>query len=121
MPRGRECAASPISHIRAPMGPMRTLENAPRVLILSDVRLYRDGLAMTLAARHDIVLVGAVDSVDAALNTLQQALPTVLLLDTSMSRALEIARAVMRVAPETSIVAVAVADDSDDVVACARA
>ena len=94
---------------------------ATRALIVSDVRLYREGLAAALAARPDLELVGAVASLDDALELLESERRAVVVLDTGMPQALDIARALMRVAPLTKIVAVAVADDAADVVACAEA
>lgn len=93
----------------------------PRTLIVSDVRLYREGLAMTFASRPDLALAGTADSLNCALALLESMTPTVVVLDTGMPQALEVARAMMLAAPRTKIVAIAVADDAADVVACAEA
>jgi two-component system, NarL family, nitrate/nitrite response regulator NarL len=93
----------------------------PSALIVSDVRLYREGLAMTLRSRSDLMLAGTADSLKSAVELIGSLEPTIVLLDTGMPRGLEIARALVRAAPRTKVVAVAVSDDSADVVACAEA
>jgi DNA-binding NarL/FixJ family response regulator len=93
----------------------------PRTLILSDVRLFREGLALALGSRCELRLIGAAQSLPAALERLEADGPTVLLLDVGMPEVLQIARTVMRGVPGTKIVAIAVSDDSSDIVACAEA
>jgi two-component system, NarL family, nitrate/nitrite response regulator NarL len=94
---------------------------APRTLIVSDVCLYREGLALALERRGDIQLVGTADSLDAARTFVATGECAVVLLDGSMPHALGIARTLMLIDPSMKIVAVAVADEAADVVACAQA
>jgi two-component system nitrate/nitrite response regulator NarL len=96
-------------------------DTAPRTLIVSDVRLFRDGLALALGSRTDIELIGAEGSLNAAVERLAGTPPAVVLLDSGMPHTLEMARAIMRLQPTTKIIAIAVSDESADVIACAEA
>lgn len=92
-----------------------------RTVVVSDVRLYREGLAYALSARGDgVEIAGTADSLRGAEDVLASGC-AVVLLDAGMPHALEIARALSLVDPAPKIVAVAVGDDAADVVACAQA
>ncbi len=112
------------SLIALPFYPGRVADSgpiSPRTLIVSDVRLYREGLALALEARGDVHLVGTADSREAAQNLLATSPCAVVLLDAGMPNALAIAQTLMLIDPGIKIVAVAVADEAADVVACAQA
>lgn len=94
---------------------------APRTLIVSDVRLFREGLAAGLTGRDDVAVVGATDSLDAACAAMLKGPLDIVLLDTGMSRVYEFAHVLLRVAGSVKIVGVAVADEGADVVACGEA
>ncbi len=90
-------------------------------VIVSDVRLYREGLALGLDGRGDVRIAGAAETLDAACALLAGARASVVILDTGMPKALDLARHLLRAVPSVRIVAVAVADESGDVIACAEA
>ena len=90
-------------------------------LIVSDVRLYREGLALVLERRGDVHVAGTAETFDAARALLETSAPIVVLLDAGMPHALDFARQLLRVEPSARIVAVALADEGADVVACAEA
>lgn len=94
---------------------------APRVLLVSDVRLYREGLLLALAQRDAVRLLGAAHDAEAARGLVALHAPDVALLDTGMRGALDLARTLRAQAPDTKLVAFAVADAGPDVVACAEA
>ena len=99
-----------------------TSSTVPCAVIVSDVRLYREGLAMALRQCGEIRIAGAVATLSDALALLRaSAQPIAILLDTGMCDALALARALVDAVPDTKIVAVAVSDDSAEVVACASA
>jgi len=94
---------------------------ATRTLVLSDVRLYREGLAFALSARGEAVeIAGTADSLRRAEDVLATGCDVVLL-DVGMPDALDIARALSLHDPPPKVVAVAVSDEAADVVACAQA
>jgi DNA-binding NarL/FixJ family response regulator len=90
------------------------------VLLLSDVRLYREGLAQALARlpRMDVVGTSTVGDVITALRELR---PQVVLLDIAKRQSLLAVSAIHGAAPDVRVVAFAVADADDEVVACAEA
>src|SRR5437868_7377886 len=64
--------------------PASPTDGVPRTLIVSDVRLYREGLAVTLGAREELRIVGTADDVAAARRCIAARAPDVVLLDTGM-------------------------------------
>ncbi len=88
---------------------------------MSDVRLYRDGLLLALAGRNALRTLGVAADAGAARALAALHAPDVVLLDTGMPGALDLARALRREAPSVTLVAFAVADVGPDVVACAEA
>lgn len=92
-----------------------------RVLIVSDVRLYREALALSLAGHERIEVVGTVDGVAGVLERGHQLRPDVVLVDTSMPEGLDVIRALQAAAAGTKVVAFAVAQNDRDVLHCAEA
>jgi two-component system nitrate/nitrite response regulator NarL len=102
-PRGTVAAASPI-----------------RVMIVDDLRLYREGLAHALGQRPHIVVVGTAARRDLALAEIARLQPTVVLLDMAMPESIAMVRELRERSPEVKVVALAVAEDDRDVLACAE-
>jgi len=100
---------------------MRTESAVIRVLIVTQVSIYCDSLAH--AFRHDarFAVVGSVRTPFEAAHMLERGGPDIALVDTSsidLDGALRVLRAV---APNLRVVALAVPETEDDVVACAEA
>lgn len=91
------------------------------VLIVSDVRLYRDGLALCLAKGSRFEVVGADDTAEAALAHVVRLRPSVVLLDHALPHALDLVRALRLTAPGVKVVALAVAELDHDILACMEA
>jgi DNA-binding NarL/FixJ family response regulator len=94
-----------------------------RVLVVSDVRLYREGLVYCLGRRESVEVIGCAASVDEALHIARResAAPALVLVDVTMPHALQGARALMAEFVEIKIIALAVSDHERDIVACAEA
>jgi DNA-binding NarL/FixJ family response regulator len=92
-----------------------------RVLIVTDIRLYREGLAQMLAREVPLDVVGTASDGSGALSGIQTLEPDIVLLDMAMPEGLAIARAIAEAAPAVKVVALAVREVEDDVVACAEA
>jgi two-component system nitrate/nitrite response regulator NarL len=92
---------------------------APRVYVLSTIRLLREGLVRDLSCQASVNVVGASDA--AALAEILESRPDVLLLDISNSAALEWATSLVRVMPNVKIVALCVAEVDQVLLACAKA
>jgi DNA-binding NarL/FixJ family response regulator len=93
---------------------------ATRVYLVSDVRLYRDGLISSLARQGQLTLVGAGGSGD-FLDRIAALQPEVLLLDLGARQSLSAARRARQVLPAIRVVAFAVAEIGENVLACAEA
>jgi DNA-binding NarL/FixJ family response regulator len=92
----------------------------PRVYIASQVRLYREALAGSLAGAGSLKVAGSGGCAQ-ALRDLATLKPDVLLLDLGSTDSLTLPRAAFAVAPELLVVAFAVSDVEADVLACAEA
>ena len=92
----------------------------PRVYLVSDVRLYREGLSASLAQHRRLELVGAAASGD-FLDLIVALQPEVLLLDLGARESLSIPRRARQVLPTIRVVAFAVAEIAENVLACAEA
>jgi len=92
-----------------------------RVLVASDVRLYRDGLVWSIAATARIQVEGSADSGPSALARLEGSRVNVLLVDMSMEGALKLIHAVRVSYPDVHIVAYTVGMDDQSVLQCIEA
>jgi DNA-binding NarL/FixJ family response regulator len=92
-----------------------------QVLLVSDVPLYRDGAARTLAGTHELAIVGTAGNREQALELVCCLQPDVVLLDMNMPRSLELAREIARSTVATRIVALAIQEEDSQVIACAEA
>jgi len=102
-------------------------ETAPvvRLLVVAEVRLYREGIQNALSARSQFAVVGAVSGADQALKYIASHQPDVVILDMATRQSLEIARTIHEQAPaikpEIKVVAFGVEELEGDVLACAEA
>jgi two-component system, NarL family, nitrate/nitrite response regulator NarL len=91
------------------------------VFVVARVRLYRDGLVQALRSEPTLEVVGAATTGGSALAQIAELEPTVVVLDVSSRNDLsEIARLTL-VEPRPLVLAVGVADEPDEIVACAEA
>jgi DNA-binding NarL/FixJ family response regulator len=91
-----------------------------RVLIVSDIRLYREGLAQVVD-RGTLHVAGAFATVADALGQLSEQPPDVVLLDMANPNALAGIRSARARLPSAKIVALGVARHDGDLIACAEA
>ncbi len=92
-----------------------------RLLIVVDVRLYRDGLAQTLAGRDRFVVVDAVATRSAARDAVKAHAPDVVVVDMAVAEALALIRDIRKERPAASVVAFAVNEVTSDIIRCAEA
>jgi DNA-binding NarL/FixJ family response regulator len=93
----------------------------PRIIIVSDARLYREGLALSLARVDRIVVVGVADTVASALTCVKDNNPDVVLLDFAMPDALALPDAIAAARLPVKVVAFSVAETEDEICECAEA
>ncbi len=91
------------------------------LVIVSDVRLHRDGLARFLVDRGAFANVHSVATRDELLQVARRRQPEIVLLDTATRGGLEWVRLVTLEAPACKVVAFAVAEIAQHVIACAEA
>lgn len=92
-----------------------------RVIIVTDVCLFREGLRGVLA-RSDLKVIASISPSEARTEFLEALRPDVILVDAATVRASEMVVHVTDVLPGTPVVAFAVAEcDEEEVLACAEA
>lgn len=91
------------------------------VLIVADIRLYREGLAQVVERQEHLRLAGSAADAAGALAQLRDHLPDVVLLDMAMNESRAAVRAIRELAPDVKVVALSVAETEGDVCACAEA
>jgi two-component system nitrate/nitrite response regulator NarL len=92
-----------------------------RVLIVADVRFYRDGLAETIPRDGRLCVIGTAAGRDEALERAAALRPDIVLLDTATPGALALTREVAERMPATKVVAIALAETEHDVLEWAEA
>jgi DNA-binding NarL/FixJ family response regulator len=92
-----------------------------RILIVSDVRLFREGLAEIIARSPKIEVVGAASDRKEAVAWAREQRPSLVLVDMGMAEAAELIRTFSERLPAVKVVALAVSEDEKHVIACAEA
>jgi DNA-binding NarL/FixJ family response regulator len=92
-----------------------------RVLIISDILLYLDGLAEIIGQHEDIEIAGTCEILDEALSVASKLSPNVVLLDMAMHNSITAIRAIKRLDPSIKIVALGVPEIDKEIIACAEA
>lgn len=92
----------------------------PRLYILSDICLLREGIVLALAQQPSVLVVGASD-LSAPPARIAELRPDVLLLDIATPGGLGLARPVREMLPDVKTVAIAVSEVEQEVIACAEA
>jgi DNA-binding NarL/FixJ family response regulator len=116
---GRAMATSGQIHTRAESGSAMP-PNPPRLFILSDVRLVCEGLVLALSRDPTVLVVGA-SELSVPPMQIAERLPDILLLDAANLTSLEVCLPFRQVLPDVKIVAFALAEADEDVIACAEA
>ncbi len=91
----------------------------PRVLVVSDILLYREGVARGLEQLGSMCVLAAAGGAE-ALMAMRQALPDAVLLDASATQSLDLARTFRSAWPDVPVVGFGIGDDANGL-ACAEA
>ncbi|WP_176696069.1 LuxR C-terminal-related transcriptional regulator [Phenylobacterium immobile] len=94
---------------------------APGVFILSDVRLYREGLSASLGRTPALTVLGAAPPAEADLASIAAGQVAILLLDATMEAGLRLLRRLKLEAPHVKVVAVCVSEDENEQLAYVEA
>ena len=92
-----------------------------RVLVVADVRLYRDGLVEMLRRDGRVSVVGAAAAGDELLRQIRDRGPHAVLLDITMSGSLDLVAAINAAAPDVNIIALGIPEVESDVIRYAEA
>jgi two-component system nitrate/nitrite response regulator NarL len=95
------------------------LAHGVRLLICSDVRLYREGLEHLLREAPGIQVISGAISAAETMDRVQSARPSVVLLDMAMEGALDVARQIARQWRDTKVVALGMPEFETEVLSCA--
>jgi two-component system, NarL family, nitrate/nitrite response regulator NarL len=90
------------------------------VLVVTDVRFYREGLAELLSRSPDIAIAGTAAGDDAC-ERLRECGADIVLLDTRVANGFETTRRIAADAPDVKVVALALQETDDDIIAWAEA
>lgn len=94
---------------------LRPIIMSVKLIILSDIRLYREGLALNISSRDvQVEVVATCATAREALRAIDGSPGAVVLIDAGMADSLNEVRQLGMNAPETRILALAMAPDSDD-------
>jgi two-component system nitrate/nitrite response regulator NarL len=91
-----------------------------RVLVVTDIRLYREGLARDLDQRGDVLVVGTATSAQGALQRLAELEPDLVLLDVATAEGPSTVRSLVESAPHVKVVVLGLPEAEADVLAYAE-
>jgi two-component system, NarL family, nitrate/nitrite response regulator NarL len=91
-----------------------------RVFILTDIRLYREGLAALVDRQAGMQVVGTAAAQHATVAALRERSPDVVLLDMAMLDSVATLQSLIAALPDAKVIALAVPDTDGHVVACAE-
>jgi two-component system nitrate/nitrite response regulator NarL len=94
---------------------------AARILLVTDVRLYREGIEAVLADREGVEVVASASACGEALELAGRLRPEIALVDVAMPDAVEGVRAIRRAAPGVKILALTVPETEGEVLTCIEA
>lgn len=92
-----------------------------RVLIVANVRLYREGLHQVLGQRSGIVVVGSSPTAAQALVDATELSPDVVLMDMATPGGATAIRHLRAMGSPSRIIGVAVSDSEEDIISCVKA
>jgi two-component system, NarL family, nitrate/nitrite response regulator NarL len=92
-----------------------------RVAVITEVRFYREGLVRALEGRPEIDVVASAPVSSATTELLNVAGPVIVLLEMTAARAPAIVHSILALLPQSKVVALGIADELHDPVACAEA
>jgi two-component system nitrate/nitrite response regulator NarL len=92
-----------------------------RILIAVGIRLYREGLSEILERHERFNVIALAADYRTALERSQELQPDIVFLDITMADGLQLIHELRVTAPDTAVVATAVAETGNEIVACAEA
>ena len=93
----------------------------PRVYILADIRLYREGLASSLLRYSEVEVIGAGSPNSHTITEIASLSPSAVVLDITMPEALALAKEIFKLPGAIKVIAFAVRGFDHELLACASA
>lgn len=97
------------------------LRNPPRLLIVADVRLYREGIHASLSNLPQFSVIGAASNVEEALRLTVDTPADIVVVDMATRHSLTVVRSLRHHLPDAHIVGFGVDEVEGEVLACAEA
>lgn len=91
------------------------------LLIVSDIRFYRDGLAEILDSKARVSVVGTTSNLAQTVEMIFHKNPDVVLVDLTMIDSMQVVTETMRLCPDSKIIVLAVPEDGNNIFTCAEA
>jgi len=91
-----------------------------KIMIISDIKIYCEGLSQVFSRIDNIDVIGAENNIEDAICKIKHNAPQVVLLDMTMTESCVMAVKLMRICPSTKIVALAVPEDENNIIQCAE-
>src|SRR5262245_11367206 len=91
-----------------------------RVVLLSDVRLYREGILRALEPSTALQVLAAAPLDEVALAIVRDAQPDIVLLEAAAARSPATVQAILAAASNTKVIAIAIGDEESDAIICAE-
>lgn len=95
--------------------------NPPRLLIVADVRLYREGIQASLSNLRQFFVIGAVSTAEEALRLAAGTRPDIVIVDMATRQSLAVVRNIRSGLPDAHVVGFGVDEVEGEVLACAEA
>lgn len=92
-----------------------------KVIVFSDIRIYREGLSQVLSDIESLQVVGSESNFSDVIDTIGCLAPDVILLDMTMQGSCQTAKSILQHFPRAHIVALAAPEDEKNVISCAEA
>ena len=113
-----------VTRDESPMAPPTAerspIESSVRVMVLADVRLYREGLANLVGSHDNLILVGAGAVDGGATEHVASCRPDIVLLDVEAVCSTTIVRDLQRLDPRIRVIAYGVQDEEQQGLRCAE-
>lgn len=92
-----------------------------RVFIVSDIRLYSGGLKEVLDSHEILCVAGTASKVEQAIIEINHTSPDIVILDMTMADSCDVVGYIRSSCPRQKIIALAVTEDDQTILACAKA
>lgn len=95
--------------------------NMTSLVIISDIRLYRESLTEIINNMEQINVVGSASNIENAIQAIYKFSPDIVLLDMTMIAGSEVIGEIVEIFPRIRVVVLAMTDNEDSILACAKA